>query len=90
VPAAGSIHNDVLADAQIGYGGRVEMVNLTNFGETYTDNIGIHTVNYTVSKIQEPETASNRRPGKNIENFCVFGVLWRTLADLTHSYNFLL
>ena len=30
------------------------MVNLANFGETYTDNIRIHVSNYTVSEIEGP------------------------------------
>jgi len=47
MPAAGSIHNNMLAESQIGDGGRVEVVNFTNFGETYTDNVRIHTRNYT-------------------------------------------
>jgi hypothetical protein len=42
----------VLADTHIGDGGRVEMIDLANFGETYTDNVRLHTVNYTVSEIE--------------------------------------
>jgi hypothetical protein len=30
------------------------MVNLTNFGKTYTNNVRIHGVNYTVSEIRGP------------------------------------
>src|SRR6266487_1751380 len=48
MPAARSIYNHVLADSHMRDSGRVEMVNLTNFGETYTDNVWIHAVNYTV------------------------------------------
>ena len=40
--AAGCIHDDMFADLYIRYGGGIEMVELANFGETYTDNIFIH------------------------------------------------
>jgi hypothetical protein len=53
MPAARSVHNDVFAEPQVRDGGGVEMVDLANFGETYTDNVWLHEVNYTVSEIGE-------------------------------------
>ena len=38
----------MLAEPHIGDGGSIEMVDLAYFGETYTDNVWIHKVNYTV------------------------------------------
>ena len=49
MPAPGSIHNDVFADAHTWDGGGIEMVNFAYFGETYTNNVSIHAANYTVS-----------------------------------------
>jgi hypothetical protein len=46
----------VFAYSHIGNGGIVKMVNFAYFGETYTDNVWIHRVNYTVSEIEEPLT----------------------------------
>jgi hypothetical protein len=49
--STGGIHDDVLADAHIGDGGSIEMVDFAYFGETYTDNVWIHGDNYTVLEI---------------------------------------
>ena len=46
--AAGCIHDDVLADSHVRDGGCVEMIDLAYFGETYTDNVCLHVINYTV------------------------------------------
>jgi hypothetical protein len=48
--AARSVHNDVLADAHIGHSVRVEVIDLANFGKSYTDNSWVHGGNYTVGK----------------------------------------
>jgi hypothetical protein len=41
----------MFAESHIGHGGSIEMVNFAYFGETYTNNIRIHTIHYTVSEI---------------------------------------
>jgi hypothetical protein len=51
--AARRVYNNVFAEAQVRDGGGVEMVNLANFGETDTDNVWLHGVNYTVSENEE-------------------------------------
>jgi hypothetical protein len=38
----------VLADAHIGHSVRVEVIDLADFGKTYTDNSWVHECNYTV------------------------------------------
>jgi hypothetical protein len=50
--AAGGINNDMFAETHIRDGGSIEMVDLAYFGETYTDNVWIHTPNYTVLEIR--------------------------------------
>src|SRR5512142_1044266 len=42
VLAAGGTHDDVLANLNIRHSGSIEMVDLADFGETYTDNIWVH------------------------------------------------
>jgi hypothetical protein len=51
VLAARGINNDMLAEAHVWDSGSIEMVNLAYFGETYTNNVWIHTLDYTVSEI---------------------------------------
>ena len=60
VPAARSIYNHVFAEPQVRDGGGIEVVNLANFRETYTDNVRLHRVNYTVSEINEPMTGGSQ------------------------------
>jgi hypothetical protein len=55
----------VLAEPHIRDGGGVEMVNLANFGETYTDNVWLHGVNYTVSAIDCRERQVTPKCRKN-------------------------
>jgi hypothetical protein len=44
------------------------MVNFTYFGETYTDNVWIHDVNYTVSKFHSPVLENNALDTGDIMN----------------------
>ena len=41
----------MLAESHVWDGGSIEMVDLAYFGETYTNNVWIHTLDYTVSEI---------------------------------------
>jgi hypothetical protein len=72
----------MFANSHVGNGGIVEMVNFANFGETYTDNVWLHGVNYTVSEIEEPKTdpPDSRQPNSRPE--------LQGIVGLHHSFNF--
>ena len=48
--AAGGIHDDVLAGLDVGQGSGVEVVDFSDLGETYTNNVRLHGVDYTVGE----------------------------------------
>ena len=65
----------MLAYSHIGNGGVVKMVNFAYFGETYTYNVWIHKVNYTVSEIEAAISGLNHRAEpKSCLKTCVFPV----------------
>jgi hypothetical protein len=72
----------MFANSHVGNGGIVEMVNFANFGETYTDNVWLHEVNYTVLEIGESKVdpPACRQPKSRLD---IQGIV-----DLTHSFNF--